>query len=75
MDNLGRANRDNAIDVYISEEYEDVLAEGVWQTVFKVKPEVLTASEKREWLDGLENVTLGSDAFFPFGDNVESAKK
>ena len=75
VDGLGRADRDNAIDVYMGDEYEDVLAEGVWQTRFKVKPEVFTREEKRAWLDKLENVTLGSDAFFPFSDNIERAKK
>ena len=75
VDGLGRADRDNAIDVYMGDEYEDVLAEGVWQTRFKVKPEVFTREEKKAWLDKLENVTLGSDAFFPFSDNIERAKK
>lgn len=75
VDSLGRADRDNAIDVYIGDEYMDVLADGAWEKVFKVKPEVFTREEKREWLDKLENVTLGSDAFFPFSDNVERAKK
>lgn len=74
-DTLGRAERDNAIDNYIGEEYRDVLAEGAWQRVFKVKPEVFTAEEKRKWLDGMKDVTLGSDAFFPFSDNVERAYK
>ena len=75
LDNVGRPDRDNAIDNYIGEEYMDVLAEGAWQRVFKVKPEVFTAEEKRAWLDGMKDVTLGSDAFFPFSDNVERAKK
>ncbi|MCR4814435.1 MAG: phosphoribosylaminoimidazolecarboxamide formyltransferase [Lachnospiraceae bacterium] len=75
VDGIGRADRDNAIDVYIGEEYEDVLAEGKWQTIFKVKPEVFTREEKRAWLDTMEDVALGSDAFFPFGDNIERAKK
>lgn len=75
VDGLGRADRDNAIDVYIGEEYEDVLAEGVWQTKFKVKPPVFTREEKRAWLDKLTDVTLGSDAFFPFSDNIERAYK
>ncbi len=75
VDGLGRADRDNAIDVYISDEHDDVLAEGVWQTKFKTKPEVFTKEEQREWLDKLQNVALGSDAFFPFGDNIERAKK
>ncbi len=75
VDTLGRAERDNAIDNYIGDEYMDVLAEGAWQRVFKVKPEVFTAEEKRAWLDQMQDVTLGSDAFFPFSDNVERAKK
>ncbi|MGN0159814.1 MAG: phosphoribosylaminoimidazolecarboxamide formyltransferase [Lachnospiraceae bacterium] len=75
LDNLGRADRDNAIDVYMGDEYEDVLREGEWQKRFKVKPEVFTREAKRAWLDGNTNVTLGSDAFFPFSDNIERAKK
>ncbi len=75
VDTLGRADRDNAIDNYIGEEYMDVLAEGAWQKVFRVKPPVFTREEKRAWLDGLRDVTLGSDAFFPFSDNVERARK
>ena len=75
VDNLGRADRDNAIDVYIGDEYEDVLREGEWQKRFKVKPEVFTREAKRAWLDGNKDVTLGSDAFFPFSDNIERAKK
>ncbi len=75
VDSLGRADRDNAIDNYIGDEYMDVLAEGAWQRVFKEKPLVFTAEEKRAWLDGLKDVTLGSDAFFPFSDNVERAHK
>ncbi len=75
VDGLGRADRDNAIDVYMGDEYEDVLAEGVWQTRFKVKPPVFTREEKRAWLDKLAGVTLGSDAFFPFSDNIERAHK
>lgn len=75
VEGLGRANRDNAIDVYIGEECDDVLAEGTWQTIFAEKPEKLTAEEKRAWLDQLTGVALGSDAFFPFGDNIERAKK
>ncbi len=75
VDTLGRAERDNAIDNYIGDEYMDVLAEGAWQRVFKVKPEVFTAEAKRAWLDQMQDVTLGSDAFFPFSDNVERAKK
>ena len=75
VDGIGRADRDNAIDVYIGAEYMDVLAEGAWQRIFKVKPEIFTEEEKRAWLDKMENVTLGSDAFFPFSDNIERAKK
>ncbi|MDY4484170.1 MAG: phosphoribosylaminoimidazolecarboxamide formyltransferase [Butyricicoccus porcorum] len=75
VDGIRRPDRDNAIDVYISDEYEDVLAEGVWQTKFKVKPEPLTAEEKKAWVATQSGVTVGSDAFFPFGDNVERAKK
>lgn len=73
--NIRRPDRDNAIDVYISDEHDDVLAEGVWQNTFKVKPEVLTEAEKKEWLAKNTGVCLGSDAFFPFGDNIERAKK
>ena len=75
VDGIGRADRDNAIDVYIGNEYMDVLADGAWQKIFKVKPEVFTEEEKRAWLDKMEGVTLGSDAFFPFSDNIERAKK
>lgn len=75
VDGLGRADRDNAIDNYIGEEYMDVLAEGAWQRVFKEKPPVFTREEKRAWLDRMQDVTLGSDAFFPFSDNVERAYK
>ena len=75
VDGLGRANRDNAIDVYIGDEYEDVLAEGTWQTIFKEKPPVFTREEKKAWLAGNTDVALGSDAFFPFGDNIERARK
>ena len=75
LDTIGRADRDNAIDNYIGEEYMDVLAEGAWQRVFKEKPEVFTAEEKREWLNQMDGAVLGSDAFFPFSDNVERAKK
>ena len=75
VDTLGRAERDNAIDNYIGDEYMDVLAEGAWQRVFKVKPAVFTAEEKRAWLDKMQDVTVGSDAFFPFSDNVERAHK
>lgn len=75
VDNIRRPDRDNTIDVYISDEHDDVLAEGVWQNTFKVKPEVLTEAEKKEWLAKNTGVCLGSDAFFPFGDNIERAKK
>ena len=75
VDGIRRADRDNAIDVYIGDEYMDVLADGAWEKIFKVKPPVFTREEKRAWLDQMENVTLGSDAFFPFGDKVERAKK
>ncbi|MCR4651908.1 MAG: phosphoribosylaminoimidazolecarboxamide formyltransferase [Lachnospiraceae bacterium] len=75
VDGLGRADRDNAIDNYIGDEYMDVLSEGAWQRIFKVKPEVFTAEEKREWLSKMDGAVLGSDAFFPFSDNVERAKK
>ena len=75
VDGIGRADRDNAIDVYIGNEYMDVLAEGAWQRIFKVKPEVFTEEEKRAWLDQMAEVTVGSDAFFPFSDNIERAKK
>ena len=75
VDNIRRPDRDNAIDVYISDEHDDVLAEGVWQNTFKVKPEVLTEAEEKEWLAKNTGVCLGSDAFFPFGDNIERAKK
>lgn len=75
VDGIRRPDRDNAIDVYISDEYEDVLADGVWQTKFKVKPEPLTLEEKKAWVATQSGVTVGSDAFFPFGDNVERAKK
>ncbi len=75
LDTLGRAERDNAIDVYIGEEYMDVLADGAWENIFKEKPEVFTREAKRAWLDQLQDVTLGSDAFFPFPDNIERAHK
>ena len=75
LDTIGRAERDNAIDVYIGEEYMDVLANGAWEKIFKVKPDVFTREEKRAWLDQLTDVTLGSDAFFPFADNIERAHK
>lgn len=74
-DTISRAERDNAIDVYIGEEYMDVLADGNWENTFTRKPEVFTREAKREWLDQLQDVTLGSDAFFPFADNIERAKK
>jgi phosphoribosylaminoimidazolecarboxamide formyltransferase / IMP cyclohydrolase len=75
VDGIRRADRDNAIDVYIGEEYMDVLADGAWEKIFKVKPEVFTRDEKRAWLDQMKGVTLGSDAFFPFSDNIERAHK
>lgn len=75
LDKIGRADRDNAIDLYIGEDYMDVLADGVWENTFQVKPEVFTREEKRAWLDNMQNVALGSDAFFPFGDNIERAHR
>lgn len=75
VDGIGRADRDNSIDLYIGDEYEDVLREGTWQGIFKVKPPVFTREEKRAWLDQMTDVALGSDAFFPFGDNIERAHK
>ncbi len=75
VDGIRRPDRDNAIDLYISDEYEDILADGVWENTFKVKPEVLTAEEKKAWIAKNTGVTVGSDAFFPFGDNVERARK
>ena len=75
VEGISRANRDNAIDVYIGDECDDVLRDGTWETIFAVKPERLTAEEKRAWLDQMSGVALGSDAFFPFGDNIERAKK
>lgn len=75
IDNIRRADRDNTIDLYIGEECEDVLAEGVWQQFFKTKPEPLTLEEKRQWIAQNHGVCLGSDAFFPFGDNIERAHK
>ncbi len=75
LDSLGRADRDNAIDVYIGDEYEDILKEGEWQKRFQEKPAVFTKEEKRAWLDGNQEVALGSDAFFPFSDNIERAHK
>ena len=74
-ENIRRADRDNAIDLYIGEEYMDVLADGAWEKVFTEKPEVFTKEEKRAWLDHMQDVALGSDAFFPFGDNIERAHK
>ena len=75
VDGIRRPDRDNAIDIYISDEHDDVLADGVWQNTFQVKPEVLTQAEKTEWIAKQSGVTVGSDAFFPFGDNVERAFK
>ena len=75
VDGIRRPDRDNAIDIYISDEHDDVLAEGVWQSTFKVRPEVLTEGEKKEWIAKQSGVTVGSDAFFPFGDNVERAHR
>ena len=75
VDGIGRPDRDNAIDLYIGEDYMDVLAEGEWQRIFKEKPAVFTREEKRAWLDQMKDVALGSDAFFPFGDNIERAFK
>ena len=75
IEGIRRADRDNAIDVYIGDEYMDVLADGAWQKVFTERPEVFTKEEKRAWLDQMQDVTLGSDAFFPFSDNIERAHK
>jgi len=75
VDEIKRADRDNAIDLYIGEDYMDVLADGAWENIFKVKPEVFTREEKRAWLDQMTDVALGSDAFFPFGDNIERAHR
>ncbi len=75
VDGIRRPDRDNAIDIYTSDEYEDILADGVWQNTFRVKPEVLTPEEKKAWIATQSGVTVGSDAFFPFGDNVERARK
>ena len=72
---IRRADRDNAIDVYISDDYEDVLADGVWENTFTTKPEPFTKEEKKAWLSTMKDVALGSDAFFPFGDNIERAHK
>lgn len=74
-DGIGRADRDNTIDVYMSDDYMDVLADGIWENFFTEKPEVFTREEKRAWLDKMQDVALGSDAFFPFGDNIERASK
>lgn len=75
LDKIGRADRDNAIDLYIGEDYMDVLADGAWENIFKTKPEVFTREEKRAWLDTMTDVALGSDAFFPFSDNIERANR
>ena len=75
VDDIRRADRDNAIDLYIGDEYMDVLADGAWQNIFKVKPEVFTVEEKKKWLATMKDVALGSDAFFPFGDNIERAHR
>ena len=75
VDGIRRADRDNSIDLYIGDDYMDVLADGAWKKIFKVKPEVFTREEKRAWLDQMTDVALGSDAFFPFGDNIERAHK
>jgi phosphoribosylaminoimidazolecarboxamide formyltransferase/IMP cyclohydrolase len=75
VDNIRRADRDNTIDIYISEDHDDVLADGAWQQFFKERPEVLTMEEKKEWIAKNQKVALGSDAFFPFGDNIERAHK
>ena len=75
LDSIGRADRDNAIDNYIGEDYMDVLADGAWERIFKEKPEVFTREEKRAWLDTMTDVALGSDAFFPFSDNIERANR
>ena len=75
LDSVKRPDRDNAIDVYISDEYEDILADGVWETLFTRKPEPFTKAEQKAYLATISGVALGSDAFFPFGDNIERAKK
>ena len=75
MDTVAKPDRDNAIDVYMSEDYMDVLADGIWENIFAEKPAVFTKEEKRAWLDKNTDVALGSDAFFPFGDNIERAYK
>ena len=74
-DSIRRPDRDNTIDVYISDDYEDVLADGVWENFFTEKPEPLTRKEKKAWVAQLKDVALGSDAFFPFGDNIERAHR
>ena len=74
-EDIGRADRDNAIDVYLGDEYEDVLRDGAWQKLFTERPEPFTREEQRAWLDNVTGVSLGSDAFFPFGDNIERARK
>ena len=74
-DSIRRPDRDNTIDVYISDDYEDVLADGVWENFFTEKPEPLTREEKKAWVAQLKDVALGSDAFFPFGDNIERAHR
>lgn len=75
LDTIGRPNRDNAIDVYISDDYEDVIGDGNWQNTFKTRPEALTKEEKKAWLSQFNDVSLGSDAFFPFDDNIERARR
>ena len=75
VDGIRRPDRDNAIDVYLSDEYEDVLRDGAWQGIFAVRPEPLTAQEKKDWIATQTGVTVGSDAFFPFGDNIERARR
>ena len=74
-DDVRRADRDNAIDVYLGEDYDEVLADGIWETLFTEKPEPFTRAEQREYLSKITGVALGSDAFFPFGDNIERAKR
>ncbi len=75
VDNIKRADRDNCIDIYISEDYFDILAEDVWENFFKIRPQILTREEKKAWIKKMEGVTVGSDAFFPFGDNIERAHR
>lgn len=75
MDGIHRTDRDSTADVYIDEDYMDVLADGIWENTFKVEPSVFTKEEKRAWLDGMTDVALGSDAFLPFGDNIDRALK